>query len=146
MTDLVNLFLHHCHLFWCWKGIENVVLFWLVIMKVYTVLSINNNHLKVKSFIYWHCFATRSSRWVVLFKLKENNFFIEKLGAQQWKGQAYREIWSSIVLVNYATHIKRYGFIFLMIKKNNVKAFDIYGQIHYCSVVAFCCSGNAKQP
>lgn len=132
MTELVNLFLHHCHFFWCWKSTESFVLctHWLVIMKVYTLLSIHNNHLKVKSFIYWHCFATRSSRRVVLFKWKENNFFIEKLGAQHWKGQEDREIWSSIVLVHCATHIKRYGFIFLIIKKNNVKAFDIYGQIH----------------
>lgn len=123
------------HLFWCWKSTECYGLraLWLVIMKECIMLSIHNKHLKVKSFIYWHHFATRNSRWVALFKWREKKFFLEKLRVQQWKGQENREIWSLTVLVHYTTDTKRYRFISLKnltVKKDVVEAFDIYGQVH----------------
>lgn len=103
------------HLLWYWKSTEcyDLRALLLVIMKVNIVLSIHNKHLKVKSFIYWHHFGTRSSGWVALFKWRENKFFLEKLRVWQWKGQENREICSLTVLVHYATDIKRYRFIYL---------------------------------
>lgn len=129
-------YLHLCsHLFWCWRRRVCYALhvLWLVIMKMYFMLSIHNKCLKVKWFIYWHHLATRSSRQVSQFKLRENKFLLKKLRVQQWKGQENREICSLTVLAHYATGIKRYRSIYLKIltvKKDNVKAFNIYGQVH----------------
>lgn len=70
--------------------------------------------------------------WLCLNEGKKK-FFLEKLRVQQWKGQENREICSLTVLVHCTTHIKRYGFISLKnltVKKDNVEAFDIYGQVH----------------